>query len=85
MGPLACALHKGVDTVSVAQPGLWGPCACVRSRLSLSLHMFGVLLLCEWCAMFKVGVVDVRVGCVALALCACVWVSPRGGQRQGQG
>ena len=75
MGSLACALHKGVDMVSVGQPGLRGPCACVRSPLSLSIHVFGVLL-CKWCAMFKVGVVDVRVGCVALALCACVWVSP---------
>lgn len=75
MGPLACALHRGVDMVSVGQPGLRGPCACVRSPLSLSIHVFGVLL-CKWCAMFKVGVVDVRVGCVALALCACVWVSP---------
>lgn len=62
-------------------------CVCVCSPLSVSIHVCGVLLLCKWCAMFKVGVVDVRVGCVALALalCACVWASPRGGQRQGRG
>ena len=89
MGPSACSLHEGVDTVRVVQPSLWGLCACACARacmcspLSVSIHVCGVLLLCKWYAMFKVGVVDVRVGCVALALCACVWASPREGRGRG--
>ena len=72
--------------VSMPQPGLWGPgpCACVCAHPLACLHVCSVLL-CKWCAMFKVRFVDVRVGCVALALCACVGLPTGWGQGQGRG
>ena len=74
----------------VVQPSLWGLCACACARacmcspLSVSIHVCGVLLLCKWYAKFKVGVVDVRVGCVVW-LCVRVSGPPHGRAGAGAG
>lgn len=72
-----CSGHKGGGHGERGAAWPVGTVSVCALTLSLSIHVFGVLLLCKWCAIFKVGVVDGRVGCEAW-LCVPVSGCPHG-------